>query len=279
MQRDSLQGRASEPGRPSLIDSAPAAIAKKSTVSVLAALDGQGPSAAVRASRAATPWLARLGVVGIVTSAAVGWALIDRLPHPRAPAGSSGSEVATASGRSSALPASLSATAPAAADVAAAPPQARVEDLLPASAPAMASAARGPAASAATPVALARPKPEPKPKPKPSSQRGGSQGTEVARSATKAPAAGGSTARGPGTNAGIRGADADVDLIAAMVQHMDPHPPIEKGTVPTIAGLVARCRAKPGAEAQRCQRRICESYWGRAEACPRSAAGDPAGRP
>ena len=40
----------------------------------------------------------------------------------------------------------------------------------------------------------------------------------------------------------------------------------------TIASLVARCKVQAGNEALSCQRKICENYWGRAEACPRSLA-------
>lgn len=86
-------------------------------------------------------------------------------------------------------------------------------------------------------------------------------GVAVAAAAAAAPA----EAPRPG------GPDADVDLIAALVQHMSGAG-AGAGGEPTIADLVTRCKALPGAEAQRCLRRICDNYWGRAEACPRSAA-------
>jgi ribosomal protein L40E len=40
----------------------------------------------------------------------------------------------------------------------------------------------------------------------------------------------------------------------------------------TIAQIVQRCEARGGEEARACRRRICEGYWGKAEACPAPAA-------
>lgn len=66
--------------------------------------------------------------------------------------------------------------------------------------------------------------------------------------------------------------DADVDLLAALMAHVAGH---EAGTAvnasyaaPTIAELVRSCRALAAGAARRCRQRICEGYWGKAEACP-----------
>ncbi|MBK1613887.1 hypothetical protein CKO44_10440 [Rubrivivax gelatinosus] len=58
-----------------------------------------------------------------------------------------------------------------------------------------------------------------------------------------------------------------------MVQHMNRQEANAGGRGEiTIADLVRRCRSLAGEEALRCRRRICENYWGRADACPRSLA-------
>lgn len=66
------------------------------------------------------------------------------------------------------------------------------------------------------------------------------------------------------------GADADVAIMTALMNHMNETNAGAGGSSnPSIADLVRRCRGLPAAEAQACQRRICQGYWGRAEACPR----------
>jgi hypothetical protein len=81
--------------------------------------------------------------------------------------------------------------------------------------------------------------------------------------------------------AGGNGRDSDVDLIAAMVDHLqgptkgsaasaNPTPPrAAKAERPvTIARLVRDCKRLGGAEAVQCRKSICEGYWGKAQACP-----------
>jgi hypothetical protein len=71
-------------------------------------------------------------------------------------------------------------------------------------------------------------------------------------------------------------ADADVSLLAALIGHAEPGAVSGSGRQrddATIAGLVQRCDA----EADRigvfeCRRRICDGYWGKAQACPRRLA-------
>jgi hypothetical protein len=65
-------------------------------------------------------------------------------------------------------------------------------------------------------------------------------------------------------------ADADVEIMAALMSHMTESAGNGKETAgeSSIADLVRHCRSLPGTESQACQRRICQGYWGRAEACP-----------
>ena len=93
--------------------------------------------------------------------------------------------------------------------------------------------------------------------------------TKTAQSAAarKADAAGASTQGG---------ADPDVDLIAAVMRHGEA-PAAGRGaegdtTTSSIAGLVSRCKSLGGSEAKACRQRLCEGYWGKAEACPKRLA-------
>ena len=90
----------------------------------------------------------------------------------------------------------------------------------------------------------------------------------------------------------LRSGDPDVDLMAALMVHMNstragaealaaPTKPNgaanSSGTQvaalgdlsnATIAGLVARCEKLAVSEANQCRRRICRGSWGKADACP-----------
>jgi hypothetical protein len=74
------------------------------------------------------------------------------------------------------------------------------------------------------------------------------------------------------------GRDPDVDLLAALMAHVGN--PDAKGARTnanlddtSIAKLVKRCESMNGDEAMQCQKRICDGYWGKAQACPvRTAA-------
>jgi len=70
------------------------------------------------------------------------------------------------------------------------------------------------------------------------------------------------------------GRDPDVDLLAALMAHVDAKAgrshdrsriPVDE---PSIAKLVKRCEGLSGDEATQCQKRICDGYWGKAQACP-----------
>ena len=72
--------------------------------------------------------------------------------------------------------------------------------------------------------------------------------------------------------------DADAELLAALMAHMGsegatPNVPVSRKPVkavdqPTIAKLVKRCESLKGQEAMQCRHRICDGYWGKAQACP-----------
>jgi hypothetical protein len=90
--------------------------------------------------------------------------------------------------------------------------------------------------------------------------------------------------------------DPDVDLLAALMAHVaapasGPQKPAnqttlrrDKGLAPgelSIADLVRRCERMQGNEALECRRRICDGYWGKAQACPAprgTANGEPRAR-
>lgn len=75
--------------------------------------------------------------------------------------------------------------------------------------------------------------------------------------------------------------DADVDLIAALMAHVSGNEATAAGrpaartrvahSAPTIAELVRNCSAMTATAARQCRQRICEGYWGKAEACPAKA--------
>lgn len=285
-------GPPAAPRRPSLTDGAPAGGVPHKQLSVLAALDGKPPAPVGRGSRGALPWL--LGLGGLVI-AAIAVMVATRGPGGEAPRPAPVEVVAAPAAAPAVAPAPPAAAAMPAPPAASAAAVAAVEDL-PAVAAVGAAAAATAAVASAEPAARpaqdkrAKPKPAPekrtqvaqaKPKPKPAAKPGTAPTTTTA----SARAAKGATVAAAGTAAAAAATastgDADVDLIAALVQHMNRQEAqgTARGEV-TIAELVGRCKSLAGDDALRCQRRICENYWGRAEACPRSLAPrDVAARP
>lgn len=76
------------------------------------------------------------------------------------------------------------------------------------------------------------------------------------------------TARQRAAPAGTQ-SDADVEIMAALMNHMNESAAADaNSTGASIADLVRHCRSLPAADALACQHRICQGYWGRAEACP-----------
>lgn len=67
------------------------------------------------------------------------------------------------------------------------------------------------------------------------------------------------------------GKDADIALLSALLAHVSRNgqaAPLAEPDQLTIAQVVQRCEARGGQEARECRRRICEGYWGKADACP-----------
>lgn len=258
--------------RPSLLGSAGQGDRQ---VSVLAALGDEAPAGTARpvGFGRRTRWIAGAWLVALV-AVGLAWALHE--PHAVPARTDEARALASAAPQPAPAPPVQAAASAAALASPASTTLARLEDL-----PAVATPASA-AASAVTSVQAAAERP-PAAASAARAARTEPRRTESPRVAAKPAPAGETTrsAKAPAPQkaaAGPAGADADVDLIAALVQHMqrDPRHPNEL----TIADLVTRCRALPGSEAQRCLQRICENYWGRAEACPRSAApNDIASRP
>lgn len=80
----------------------------------------------------------------------------------------------------------------------------------------------------------------------------------------------------PGSARGAtKGDDADVRLLSALLAHVSrpsSGAALADEDQMTIAQVVKRCNARPAAEVRECRRRICEGYWGKAEACPAALA-------
>jgi hypothetical protein len=74
------------------------------------------------------------------------------------------------------------------------------------------------------------------------------------------------------------GKDADILLLSALLAHVSRDAqgaPTGSQAQQTIAQIVQRCEARGGresVEANECRRRICDGYWGKAQACPANLA-------
>ena len=105
-------------------------------------------------------------------------------------------------------------------------------------------------------------------KAKPKAERGFTAAERSERSTAPKPVA---------TSSATSSADADVDLIAAVMRHGDApaagrNASGETAAPSSIASLVSRCKSLGGDEAKACRQRLCEGYWGKAEACPKRLA-------
>jgi hypothetical protein len=93
-----------------------------------------------------------------------------------------------------------------------------------------------------------------------------------AKAATAVPATGESSS--VTANNASPNKDADIALLSALLAHVSsdgPVRPLGAQTQLTIAQIVQRCEARDGKdskEARDCRRRICDGYWGKAQACP-----------
>jgi hypothetical protein len=102
------------------------------------------------------------------------------------------------------------------------------------------------------------------------------------RSATASRTAAVARARArPETVADATARDPDADLVAAIMARLEsprpangrPTPRAANVSASTIASLVRDCNAMADSvSALACRRRICDGYWGQAQACPKSMA-------
>ena len=124
------------------------------------------------------------------------------------------------------------------------------------------------AAPAAPNAAAATPEAPVKPGAKPAAKPAATRSTRAAEPPLASPAAAVPAARAAKT------ADADVVLLSALLAHVSRSgqaSTLAEQDQLTIAQIVQRCEARGGEEARECRRRICEGYWGKAEACPAPA--------
>jgi hypothetical protein len=97
-------------------------------------------------------------------------------------------------------------------------------------------------------------------------QKGSAAPTRLAKTT---PAA----ARGSEPTASSSGKDADTLLLSALLAHVSRDAqgaPAAPQAQQTIAQIVQRCeaRGKDTVQTSECRRRICDGYWGKAQACP-----------
>jgi len=141
---------------------------------------------------------------------------------------------------------------------------------------ALAASAPSVAASSAAPAVVARPAPGSAAKPTTKTAKANKPRSETTRHV----AANTPPKPAPRDSARVAASkDPDVDLLAALMTHLSssgsaapgaaaPRAPNKPVDEPTIAKLVQRCQAMGGDEGRQCQRRICDGYWGKAQACP-----------
>lgn len=227
-------------------------------------------------ARFAWPWV--LGISGVLAAGLMWWlmasapggAVKGREPIVAAPAaGSAGKTLAAAAVAAAPSPVAASVAAPlavmasASASVSAAPALATAVV-----APAAVAAVRAAPVAPVGPIATAARKTAVKPAPKPAvtAARVGN-GAAMPASAVKA--------RDPDAElltAMLGGADNDARIAAAATAAAPGANPALRN-VGTIAGLVRGCTAMPDAKAGSvCRQRICDGYWGKAQACPQSLA-------
>lgn len=270
-------------GRPSLVDHATADHPKNPPLSILAALGGQVATGVPAERQRAWPWALGLGTLVMALLAAatlhhtgeraispVTAAMIEPPPLPLSlllPLPLAASQAAPAPAMTPPAAATQLATlaalealpAPLADTGMAAPPADG-----PKRSPDATNMVRAPTASSSTPGKQATR----------STTRAGAGPTARGRfragTAVRAPA---TAARGGAASAKPSlGTDADVDLIAALVQHMNRRDTAARGAGSKVDDRMARCAALPAEDARRCQRRICDSNGARVEACPHHRA-------
>lgn len=283
--------------RPSLLGTAPTqAPARDFELSILDALntpEADSPRPSPRARRSgAKVWVALLGIAAAGIGSVLLWAQIEAAPAPNGHAGNLDQAAVQAPALEPATPASAAhviAIAPAASTPVQAQ-AARIEDM---AASPTAAAPTGAAASqavsspfeqlAGVPVATVaanhkaeqagptkRAAPQ-RSRSEPSArvERAGPPATKVTPASRPARHSPSRVTAHASAGKPAEQSDADVEIMAALIGHMNESNAASGTADASIADLVRHCRSLPGEEAQACQRRICQGYWGRAEACPR----------
>lgn len=237
--------------------------------------------------------MALMGVAVAGIGAVLLWAQIEAAPAPDGSAANLDRAAVQAPATQLATPrpaAAMARAAPASEPVQAA----RIEDMaatpVAASSPASTAASEAtaspfdqlasmPAATVASSAGVDQARPAKKAAPQRSRNEPAARAARAAPAAKATPssrATGHSPSRAPAQAAAGQPtgqSDADVEIMAALIGHMNESNAASGTADASIADLVRHCRSLPGAEAQACQRRICQGYWGRAEACPRDRQG------
>lgn len=253
------------PGKPSLVGGAAAprasGSADRDNLRMLAGLEGSGAG-----SGPATPrrsWTGILALLALIVVAAALWWWNQQRTAPASPAPQAGSMSAPVA----AAPAEVASAVAEAAPPATAPIETTAEAATAAAAEASAPEAVTTAKTDASKLAKAD-------KPQSAKQ---ARATSKAISAKASTASRTSVARRPAASEPatlVASREADVDLLAALLAHVarDDAEALGANEQVTIAQIVRRCEmrgVKDGAaESRECRRRICDGYWGKAEACP-----------
>jgi hypothetical protein len=285
--------RSPEDSRPNLFGNS----AGPAAPSILSRIEPAKPGSSVLASGAepssrSQPWVIAIGLGAVIVAVAI-WATAGR----KAPGGIDEARVSVATAESrirhdaeapsgaASAPEVVASAAPAVAMLESLPAEEAPAAPADAAASASSNAASGVAATAVAPAAAGansaagQAKSAGATKPataaRSMARSSNSDAQRSARTASSQAAARERQARSRST-AAAASADADVSLLAAVIGHAEPSAagaPGRQRDEATIAGLVQRCDAEAdGIGALQCRRRICDGYWGKAQACPRRLA-------
>ena len=288
-------------GKPSLMDgpsaARPGADGGADNLRMLVELESSALSMNGESAWHAPSWIAALVLVAAAAGGAWWWGQQPAAPSLPATEASPARLIATAPATPTALPTPIAAPASAVADAPVARieavPESRAAQPVPSQSTAAVVATK-PSEPAAAPAQFAE-KPGVNAQPETSTKRSAKPSTKAAAAPKHAPthSAAATTEAGPrphstaaaaapaisasGTDTASSGSpnrDADIALLTALLAHVSrdsPARPLGTQTQSTIAQIVQRCETRGGKdtkEARDCRRRICDGYWGKAEACP-----------
>lgn len=290
-------------GKPSLMDgpsaARPGADGGADNLRMLVELESSARPMNDESAWHAPSWIAALVLVAGAAGGAWWWGQQPAAPSLPATEASPARLIATAPATPTALPVPISAPASAVADAPVARieavPESRAAQPVPSQSTAAVVATKPSEPASALPEsterrgANAQPETSTKRSVKPSTKaaalpkhapthsaaattEAGSRPRSTAAAAAAAPA---ESASGSATASnGSPNRDADIALLTALLAHVSrdsPARPLGTQTQSTIAQIVQRCETRDGKdtkEARDCRRRICDGYWGKAEACP-----------